>query len=369
MRGVDEEGAAANFVETEQILAYNGEYASYVQTRGSIPLYWSQYPTIRYKPNPYVYRNLNHVEGFQNHLNSQLMYYGNQVLVNLIDKKGGEKSLGEAFENVHKASGYSDEQVSLLWFDFHKECSKMRYHRLEILMDQLKPSIRQQKYFKFKKDLTTATEQDGAIRTNCMDCLDRTNVVQSLVARYVLAWQLADFGLIPKDSLIADVDDKLEFDFKNLWADHADMISKQYSGTGALKTDFTRTGKRTRKGLLQDGVNSMIRYYKNNFADGFRQDSIDLLLGNYVVDPSNKSSPFVEKKDWKYMALPFILLLGFSMFIISLLLPSTEITLQLTYVIFWGLACMITLYFVVLFGTEFVNIPRLACKWRKEVQV
>ena len=28
--------------------------------------------------------------------------------------------------------------------------------------------------------------------------------------------------------------------FKNVWADHADMISIQYSGTGALKTDFTR---------------------------------------------------------------------------------------------------------------------------------
>ena len=32
--------------------------------------------------------------------------------------------------------------------------------------------------------------------------------------------------------------------FKNVWADHADMISIQYTGTGALKTDFTRLGKR-----------------------------------------------------------------------------------------------------------------------------
>jgi hypothetical protein len=27
---------------------------------------------------------------------------------------------------------------------------------------------------------------------------------------------------------------------KNLWADNADAISMQYSGTGALKTDYTR---------------------------------------------------------------------------------------------------------------------------------
>lgn len=69
------------------------------------------------------------------------------------------------------------------------------------------------------------------------------------------------------------VEDQVEFEklFKNVWADHADVISTQYSGTGALKTDFTRTGKRTKPGLLKDGVNSLVRYYKNNFADGFRQ--------------------------------------------------------------------------------------------------
>ena len=36
---------------------------------------------------------------------------------------------------------------------------------------------------------------------------------------------------------------------------------------------FCRTGKRSTLGLLKDGVNSSIRYYKNNFADGFRQVS------------------------------------------------------------------------------------------------
>jgi len=49
------------------------------------------------------------------------------------------------------------------------------------------------------------------------------------------------------------------------------VISIQYSGTGALKTDFTRTGKRTKLGAIKDGLNSLTRYYKNNFADGYRQ--------------------------------------------------------------------------------------------------
>lgn len=56
-----------------------------------------------------------------------------------------------------------------------------------------------------------------------------------------------------------------------MWTDHANEISVAYSGTGALKTDFTRTGKRTKMGLLEDGYKSVMRYLKNNFFDGARQ--------------------------------------------------------------------------------------------------
>lgn len=34
---------------------------------------------------------------------------------------------------------------------------------------------------------------------------------------------------------------------------------------GALKSGFTRTGKRTLGGLVDDGVKSCVRYYLNNF--------------------------------------------------------------------------------------------------------
>ena len=79
-----------------------------------------------------------------------------------------------------------------------------------------------------------------------------------------------------------------------------------------------RTGKRSRMGLMKDGYNSMIRYYYNNFSDGFRQvsehpiysqyllhfiiqDAIDLFLGNYVVDQWHEltgPSPLQLKRSW-----------------------------------------------------------------------
>ena len=42
VRGGDENGWVANYVETEQIVEFNGMTASFVQTRGSIPLLWQQ---------------------------------------------------------------------------------------------------------------------------------------------------------------------------------------------------------------------------------------------------------------------------------------------------------------------------------------
>ncbi|CAB4036756.1 phosphatidylinositide phosphatase SAC1-B, partial [Paramuricea clavata] len=153
------------------------------------------------------------------------------------------------------------------------------------------------------RDKSVISEQTGVFRTNCMDCLDRTNVVQSMLARESLQQQFEGFGILMKGEKVQNCS-SFEYIYKNAWADNADACSNQYAGTGALKTDFTRTGKRTRWGLLQDGYNSMIRYYKNNFSDGFRQDAIDLFLGNYIVQPSegiSKPSPLQIKKDWRYM--------------------------------------------------------------------
>ena len=66
--------------------------------------------------------------------------------------------------------------------------------------------------------------------------------------------------LEPKEKLIDQ--DLFEFVFKNTWADNADAMGIQYTGTPALKTDFTRTGARTKIGLLKDGWNSAVRYVK-----------------------------------------------------------------------------------------------------------
>lgn len=50
-RGVDTEGHVANYVETEQLIHVHNHTLSFVQTRGSVPVFWSQVG-YRYNPRP-----------------------------------------------------------------------------------------------------------------------------------------------------------------------------------------------------------------------------------------------------------------------------------------------------------------------------
>ncbi|KAL0961793.1 hypothetical protein UPYG_G00331800 [Umbra pygmaea] len=359
VRGIDSEGHAANFVETEQIVLYNGGRASFVQTRGSMPFFWSQRPNLKYKPRPLISTDTNHMDGFQRHFDSQVLIYGKQTILNLVNQKGSEKPLEQAFAKM--VNGMENGMIKYVAFDFHKECSRMRWERLNILVDNVAETQDEYSYFLVDRDGKLLSQQKGTFRSNCMDCLDRTNVIQSMLARRSIQSQLQRMGVLHVGQRIEEQAD-FERIYKNAWADNANACAKQYAGTGALKTDFTRTGKRTQVGLLMDGWNSAVRYYKNNFSDGFRQDSIDLFLGNYTVEGTEGPSPLRTQKDWKYLTLPVVLVVTFSMCIICLLMAGETWTETLAYVMFWGTAAALTAAVIVFNGCDFVDAPKLVQK-------
>ncbi|XP_041933619.1 phosphatidylinositol-3-phosphatase SAC1-A isoform X2 [Alosa sapidissima] len=236
VRGIDSEGHAANFVETEQIVQFQGARSSFVQTRGSMPFFWSQRPNLKYKPKPLISNSTNHMDGFKRHFESQVLIYGKQVILNLVNQKGSEKPLEEAFAKM--VDGMDNGLIRYVAFDFHKECSKMRWHRLQILVDDVAENQDEYAYFWVDSDGKVVSQQSGMFRSNCMDCLDRTNVIQSLLARRSLQNQLQRMGVL---NVGQKIDEQADFEkiYKNAWADNADACAKQYAGTGALKTDFT----------------------------------------------------------------------------------------------------------------------------------
>lgn len=321
-RGIDEDGNVANFAETEQSLLFpNGAIKSMVQIRGSIPLYWASPVHMKYAPRVHIDGDMSKsAKACSRHVNELLSLYGDNtpsassassptssspsvdtavIFVNLIDQKKEQGMLGNAFKQVldsvktdPSANSSVGQSLRYVWFDFHHECRKMKYENLSKLIDLVDTDFTKQGFFYRKADGKVAQFQRGVVRTNCMDNLDRTNVVQSIFARRSILMQLGKTSELSSGKVLNTPYPAFEKVFKDVWGNNADAISMLYAGTGALKTDFTRTGKRTMiQGPLADGVNSVMRYYLNNLVDGQRQDSVDLIIGKYKPDP-HKPSPF-----------------------------------------------------------------------------
>eukprot|EP01132_Coremiostelium_polycephalum_P006116 gene6116-7621_t len=290
MRGADPLGNVANFVETEQIVIFDQVLTAFVQTRGSIPLIWQQ-KGKGMKPRPVVVNSTQTDNSFQSHMEELIGLYGPQVAVSLIDQVGGESSIGDAFETLSHLS-YSKEKLHYYAFDFHDKCRNNHYENLAELLAMVKPHLDGFGYLFMSTHSAPSLLQTGSFRTNCIDCLDRTNVVQSMLAHYMLHTQMTRMGIISHNERIED-HTEFESQFKHIWADNADVMSEQYTGTVALKTDFTRFGKRSVKGTMTDGVNSVRRYINRSFKDDEKQMAIDLFLGKFVVEKDS-----IESKDY-----------------------------------------------------------------------
>lgn len=276
-RGINEEGQVANFVETEQILFVKRfgqtNVLSFIQFRGSIPLYWNQSP-FNLKPPPVLERNENeNKKACLKHFEKQLEVYGKVTCINLAEQHGKEGQITQAYKQ--RVEDLNNENVHYVAFDFHKECAGMKFENVSKLLDQEKETLSEMNCFwrsnsnnksnsssssSTSKSSEVLSKQKGAFRVSCLDCLDRTNVVQSAFARHVLLNQLERLGITPPILSTSPAaidgtgqkDEKFEFVFNDSWANNGDMVSQIYAGTRALKGDFTRTGKRNFMGMMSE---------------------------------------------------------------------------------------------------------------------
>ncbi|OZJ06113.1 hypothetical protein BZG36_01058 [Bifiguratus adelaidae] len=283
-RGINEAGSVANFVETEQIVAFKEpnmqQYACFVQTRGSIPLFWSQAPYSLH-PVPVLDRSTEESgAAFRLHFEDQIQRYGDIVAVSLAELHGREAIVGAEYRHLVESEGI--DRLKYVEFDFHGECKGMKYENIGKLTSTLKDDFHHFGYF-WEADGKAFVQQKGVFRTNCMDCLDRTNVVQSAFARYVLNIQLMRLGISEYPDQGIGVYADFEAIFNNVWANNGDTISREYAGTSALKGDFTRTGKRNFAGMMNDASNSLARMYFNTIRDFWRQATMDYILGFHKI--------------------------------------------------------------------------------------
>jgi len=108
--------------------------------------------------------------------------------------------------------------------------------------------------------------------------------------------------------------------YRDAWTNNADAMSMLYTGTPALKTDFTRTGKRTYKGAMNDGYHSLLRYFINNFTDGYFHDCLD--VSTCRLTPKSKFRDRSIQNSAKFwITLTIVLTFFMSRFVSNALLP------------------------------------------------
>ncbi|KPI35313.1 Inositol-1,4,5-trisphosphate 5-phosphatase 1 [Cyphellophora attinorum] len=306
-RGIDDNGNVANFVETETIFwSPTGLCFSYVQVRGSVPLFWESSSTlIPGQQKIQITRSPEATQpSFDKHFSGLEANYGAIHIVNLLsNSKAGEADLTARYREHVKRSPLrrhdpneeeDHDMLRVTEFDFHEYAKGAAgYDVARALRPFIDLSAESFVYFlsedieewttsngKPKKFARSAVimQQNGVFRVNCLDCLDRTNLVQGMLSKLSLELFLSHRA------------EKANGDFwmrhDTLWADNGDALSKIYAGTGALKSSFTRHGKMSLGGALADVRKSATRLYVNHFEDKGRQNTVDLLLGRLVGQSS-----------------------------------------------------------------------------------
>lgn len=267
-RGIDDDGNVANFVETEFIYdasSSNGTIYSFVQIRGSVPAFWEQDSTL-INPKITITRSLGATQQiFDKHFTNIGKKYGVCHVVNLLSKtKPAEVQVLRRFSELIEGSR-TTEVVEYTQFDFHQEVKNIGFSGATNILPELATSM--EEFGVFSYDTITGevvTRQDGVFRVNCLDCLDRTNLIEQVICHKVFE----SYG-----------GDRESLKFNNIWADNGDAISQIYTGTNALKSSFSRSGKMNIAGALSDVTKSVSRMYQNTFVDNKKQSTMDLLLG------------------------------------------------------------------------------------------
>ncbi|KAI8892705.1 SacI homology domain-containing protein [Globomyces pollinis-pini] len=327
-RGVNEQGYVANDVETEQIvndestttfsLPYNPSspkpaYTSFLQHRGSIPLFWSQEVTAM-AAKPLITMDL--LDPFYaaaaKHFDDLFKRYGHPIIVvNLVKSKEKTKRESILLDEFTKAITYlngtlpDDKKIHYVAWDMAR-ASKSHDQDVIGTLEKLAEDVLSttsifhsgmepfanviKRSSGALKDVSNANEagfrlQHGILRTNCIDCLDRTNAAQFVVGKCALGKQLYALGIIPEPNVPFD-SDCINM-FNAMYHDHGDTIALQYGGSHLVNTMETYRKMTAWTSHSRDMIESIKRYYSNSFADAEKQDSINLFLGNFI--PKNSS--------------------------------------------------------------------------------
>ncbi|KAK1436932.1 hypothetical protein QVD17_02716 [Tagetes erecta] len=314
--------------------------SSVVQNRGSIPLFWSQETSrLNMKPDIVLSKKDQNYEATRLHFQNLYKRYGNPIIIlNLVktrEKKPRESLLRVEFANAIESINKDlprERRLKFLHWDINKYSRNRSTNVLALLgkvatyaLDltgffycQVTPNSKSEELFHHLEDengdnhclqingnensdpdmsynvvLSHASSntsrkfsvkppkyQTGVLRTNCIDCLDRTNVAQYAYGWAALGHQLHALGYI--DSPTIELDSPLADDLMGVYEKMGDTLALQYGGSAAHNKIFSqRRGQWKAATQSQEFFRTLQRYYSNAYMDAEKQDAINVFLGHY----------------------------------------------------------------------------------------
>ncbi|KAF2162511.1 hypothetical protein M409DRAFT_27135 [Zasmidium cellare ATCC 36951] len=303
-RGVNDLGYVANDVETEQIVSEklttsfhapgprlysNATYTSYLHHRGSIPLYWTQ-DNSGVTPKPGIDVNLSDpfFQPAALHFDNLFERYGCPIYVlNLVKAREKVPRESKLLHEYQKCINYlnqsipEDKKIQYKAYDMARAAKTRNSDVIGGLEVIAKDILEQTGFFhNGEYGFDEPQVQNGTARTNCIDCLDRTNAAQFVIGKHAFALQLKVLGVISKDEV--DYDTDAVNLFTSMFHDHGDNIAMQYGGSHLVNTMATYRKLSHWQSSSRDMVESFKRYYHNSFLDSQRQEAYNLFLGNYI---------------------------------------------------------------------------------------
>ncbi|CAN1136067.1 Phosphoinositide phosphatase SAC3 [Linum perenne] len=342
-RGVNDKGRVANDVETEQIVFEDVpkglpvQISSVVQNRGSIPLFWSQETSrLNIKPDIMLSRKDQNYEATRLHFQNLSKRYGNPIIIlNLIktrEKRPRESILRTEFANAISCINNDlpeENRLRFLHWDLHKHSrratnallllGKVAAYALTLTgffycqvmpaseTQACQPSDAENGNMSSLKHLNNGCKdvnnlgiktrgfasdpnenhsckkpmfQKGVLRTNCIDCLDRTNVAQFSYGLAALGCQCHALGVL--DSSKIDLDAPLTHQLMGFYENMGDTLAHQYGGSAAHNKIFSeRRGQWKAATQSQEFFRTLQRYYSNAYMDAQKQDAINVFLGHF----------------------------------------------------------------------------------------
>lgn len=303
-RGINDMGYVANDVETEQIVSEllttsfhapgprlysNPTYTSYLHHRGSIPLHWTQDSSgVTPKPDIDLCTPDPFYQHAAMHFDDLFDRYGCPVYVlNLIKARERTPRESKLLYEFQHAIDYlnqflpTDKRIVYQAFDMSRAA---KTHGGDVIgtLEGIAQTIMDKTGFFHNGDSLENIPgvQNGIARTNCIDCLDRTNAAQFVIGKRAFGYQLKALGVIPSPDMEYD-SDAINI-FTHMFHDHGDTIAVQYGGSHLVNTMATYRKINHWQSQSRDMVESFKRYYHNSFLDAQRQEAYNLFLGNYV---------------------------------------------------------------------------------------